>query len=122
MNMCSTDSARTRIFNKNGVNMNIGKIAGLLGIALAALGAFVDIPYAALALLILGLAVGYFIAKEDSVRVIVSALALVALAHNFDVVPAVGQYLSTLFDGVAKLAGGGALMVISRNVVARLTS
>ncbi|HMA11214.1 MAG TPA: hypothetical protein VKO83_04960 [Steroidobacteraceae bacterium] len=102
--------------------MNIGKIAGLLGLAVAVVGAFVNIPYAALALLVLGLVVGFGIVKEDHVRVIVSALALLALAHNFDAVPAAGQYLTSIFDGVAKLAGGGALMIISRNIVARFTS
>jgi len=102
--------------------MNIGKIAGLLGLLVAVVGAFVSIPYAALALLVLGLVVGFAIAREDHVRVIVSALALLALAHNFDAVPTAGEYLTAIFDGVAKLAGGGALMVISRNIVARFTS
>lgn len=102
--------------------MNAGKVAGLLGLVVAVVGGFVEIPYAALALLVLGLVVGYFIAKEDHVRVIVSALALVAFAHSFDAVPAAGHYLSGIFDGVAKLAGGSALMVISRNIVARFVS
>jgi len=102
--------------------MSIGKIAGLLGLAIAVVGAFVTIPYAAVALLVLGLVVGLGIVKDDHVRVIISALALAALAHNFDVVPAVGAYLASIFDGVAKLAGGGALMIIARNIYARFTA
>lgn len=100
--------------------MNLTKIAGLLGLLLAIVLAFVEVPYAGLALLVLGLVVGAGIAREDSVRVIVTALALgTVLSHSFDVVPEVGTYLSAIVVGVAALVGGAALALISRNIFAR---
>ena len=56
--------------------MNPFKLIGWAGIAVAVVGAFVEIPYAALILVLLGLVVGVSIATEDSARVIVTALAL----------------------------------------------
>ena len=58
--------------------MSIDRILGLIGLLIAIVAAFFAIPYVALALLVIGLIVGYSIAREDHVRVIVSALALTA--------------------------------------------
>ena len=60
--------------------MTAEKIVGLIGLAIAIVAAFVAIPYIELVLLVIGLIVGWFIAREDTVRVIVTALALTAFA------------------------------------------
>jgi hypothetical protein len=99
--------------------MNLQKIAGLLGIALAIVGAFVAIPYGAAILLILGLVVGVSIVPEHHVRVMVSALVLNGLAHVFDAIPGLGSYLTTIFANIGVLAAGGAFMIILRNLYAR---
>ena len=99
--------------------MNATKIVGLIGVLVAIVGAFVSIPYAAAILLIVGLFVGLSILPDTHVRVIVSALALAALAHSFDAIPQVGGYLSTIVANLGVLAAGGALMIILRNMYAR---
>ena len=95
------------------------KIVGLIGLAIAIVGAFVAIPYIALVLLILGLIAGWSIAREDTVRVIVTALALTAFAHYFDVVPAVGGYIAAILANFGLLTAGAAIMLILRNLHAR---
>jgi hypothetical protein len=95
------------------------KIVGLLGLALAILAAFVAIPYIELVLLIVGLIVGWLIAREDTVRVIVTALALTAFAHYFDVVPDIGRFLASVLGSFGLLTAGAAIMLILRNMHAR---
>lgn len=99
--------------------MTVEKIAGLVGIAVAVVAAFVTIPQIALILLVLGLIVGFSIVREDHVRVIVTALALTAFAHYFDVIPALGSYLSAIVANGAMLTAGAALMIMLRNIFAR---
>lgn len=100
--------------------MSVQKIVLWIGVAIALVGAFVTIPYAAAALVIAGLVVGFTIAAADHVRVIVSALALTALAATLSSIPAAGTYLSAIVAGIGVLAAGAAIMIILRNVYARL--
>ena len=60
--------------------MNPFKIVGWVGLAIAIVGAFVEIPYAGLLLVLLGLVGGVAIAAEDHVRLLVSALVLTSLS------------------------------------------
>ena len=99
--------------------MDVHKIAGLLGLVIAIIGAFVAIPSAGLALLVLGLVVGYGVAGEHHVRVIVSALAATAFANAFGVVPVLGEYLNAIVASLATFSAGGALMIIGRNMIGR---
>jgi len=89
---------------------------GWAGMAIAIIGAFVDIPYAALLLVLLGLVVGFSIATEDSVRVIVTAMALAGLSGVFMNIPEVGGYLTKIFSAGGTFVAGAAMMLISRNV------
>jgi len=102
-----------------GASVSIERIIGLIGLLIAIVAAFVAIPYVALVLLVLGLIVGYSIAREHHVRVIVSALALTAFAHNFDAVPAIGSYLASIIANFGLLTAGAAIMAILRNIYAR---
>lgn len=99
--------------------MSFQKILGLVGLAVAIVGAFVSIPYAALILLVIGLIVGYSIAGEHHVRVIVSALALSAFAGAFTAVPSVGTYLQAIVGGFGSIAAGAALTIILVNIYNR---
>ena len=85
-------------------------------IALAVVGAFVQIPYLPVLLLLLGLAVGVSIAKEDSVRVMVTALALASLSTVFNHIPEVGGYLYKIFGASGVFAAGASMTLIVRNV------
>ena len=99
--------------------MNFIKIVGLIAVLLSIVGAFVTIPSLAAILVILGLIVGYTIAGADHVRVIVSALALTALAGTLNAIPSVGGYLTAIVGNLGVLASGAAIMIILRNVYAR---
>lgn len=96
--------------------MNPFKLIGWAALAICVVGAFMEIPYAGLLLLLLGLVVGVSIATEDSVRVIVTALALAGLAGVFMNIPEVGGYLTKIASAGGTFVAGGAMTLIARNV------
>ena len=96
--------------------MNAFKIAGWLAVAIAVVGAFTDIPYAGLILVLLGLIIGYAVAAEDHVRVLVTALVLASLSGVLIVIPGIGSYLTSIFSALGTFVAGGALMIVSRNI------
>jgi len=100
--------------------MNAQKIVGLVAIVLALVAAFIEVPYAALILAVLGLVAGFWIVGEEHVRVIVSALALQALAATFGTIPEVGGYVTAIIGNVGSVVAGAALMIVFRNIYARL--
>jgi hypothetical protein len=96
--------------------VNPFKIVGWVAIAIAVIGAFVDIPQSGLILVVLGLVGGYAMAAEDHVRVLVSALVLNALAGQLTLIPEVGEYLTKILSAAGVFAAGAALMIISCNI------
>ena len=102
--------------------MNIYKIAGIIGIIIAVVAAFVRIPYAVTLMTIAGIIVGISIAADHYVRVIVSAVALAALAGSFGELPSIGTYITSILGNVAHVIGGAAILIILRNVWTRLTT
>jgi hypothetical protein len=99
--------------------VNLNKILGLIGIALAIIGAFVASPYIATALVIIGLIVGWSITADTHVRVIVSAIALSSLAGVLTSIPSVGQYLTAIVANLGVMAAGAAIMIILCNIYGR---
>lgn len=100
--------------------MNIHKIVGIIGLLIAIAAAFVRIPYAMELLAIAGIIVALNIAAEDSVRVIVSAVAIPVVAGLFNELPAVGTHVTAILTNIGYLIGGAALLIILRNVLNRL--
>jgi hypothetical protein len=100
--------------------MKFMSVMGLIGVALAVVGAFVTIPSLAAILVILGLIAGCMIEGPDHVRVIVSALALSALAGTLNAIPSVGGYLTTIVSNLGVILAGAAIMIILRNIYARV--
>ena len=96
--------------------MGIYKIVGLVGIAVAILSAFVDIPHVFLVLVIAGLIVGYSVPKSDHVRLILTAVALGIFASAFAPAPYVGKYLMAILLSGGHMAMGAALMAILRDL------
>ena len=96
--------------------MNPFKLIGWAAIALAIVGAFIDIPYLALILLLLGLVGGISIATEDSVRVMVTALALASLSTVFLHIPEAGGYIAKIFGAGGVFVAGASMTLIVRNV------
>lgn len=99
--------------------MSATKIAGLIGLLLAVVAAFVDVPYAGAALVLIGAFVGWAIAAEDHVRVIVSAVALAGLSGVLREIPQAGDYLASIYGNVSQVTAGAALMIISCNIYRR---
>lgn len=96
--------------------MNPFKLIGWVALAICVIGAFVEIPYSGLILVLLGLAGGLNVATEDSVRVIVTALALASLSGVLMNIPELGSYLTAIFSAIGTFVAGAALMIISRNI------
>ena len=96
--------------------MNPFKLIGWAGIALAIVSAFVQFEYMALILLLLGLVVGISFATEDSVRIMVTALALASLSGVFNHIPEVGSYLAKIFGAGGLFVAGASMTLIVRNV------
>ena len=99
--------------------MNFEKIVGIVALIIAIAGAFVDIPYVAAILVILGIVGGFFVIADHHVRVMVSALVLAGFAGTLNAIPAVGGYLAEIFGGFGIFAVGASIMIISRNTYAR---
>ena len=100
--------------------MNTEKIVGIIGVAVAIVGAFVAIPQVAVILLVAGLIVGIFVIGDHHVRVMVTALVLTGLAKTFDVVPVAGTYISSILANIGVLVTGASVMIILRNIYTRL--
>ena len=96
------------------------KIATWLALAISVIAAFVMIPYAALVLVVLGLAAGSQWSRDDSVRVIVTAMFLVGVTA-LDAVPQVGTQLGAILGNVGQVAAGASIALIARNIWARLS-
>jgi hypothetical protein len=96
--------------------VNPFKLIGWAAIAIAVVGAFVDVPYAGAILVVLGLVAGVSIVAEDHVRVLVSALVLGALSGVLGNIPEVGMYLAKILGAAGTFAAGAALTIISRNI------
>ena len=79
--------------------MNTNKIVGWVGVAIAVVGAFVSIPYAALILLLLGLYGSLATSADDTVSLGISAFVLTEMAGHLDAIPAVGGYLPGVSAG-----------------------
>lgn len=98
------------------MKVNPFKIVGWVAIAIAVIGAFVEIPYAGMVLVLLGLAGGFAIASEDHVRVLISALVLTSLSGVLMNIPELGPYLTSIFSAAGTFAAGAALMIVTLNV------
>lgn len=100
--------------------MNIYKIIGIIGLLIAIAAAFVTIPYAMVLMAIAGVIVALNISVDDSVRVIVSAIAIPVVAGLFNELPAVGPHVTAILTNIGYVIGGAALLIILRNLVNRM--
>jgi hypothetical protein len=102
--------------------VNIYKISGIIGILIALVAAFVKIPFGVELMTIAGIIVGISVVADQHVRVIVSAVALAAIAASFNELPGAGTYVTAILGNIAHVIAGAALLIILRNVVNRLTT
>jgi len=100
--------------------MNLAKVVFILGIVVSVVvGVGVVLPYAALALAILGVVLG-FADDHDTVTLLVTALALSAVHGALSGVPAVGVHITGILAGVSTLINATAVAVIVKGILARL--
>jgi hypothetical protein len=101
--------------------VTVYKIVYAVGLLLAIVAAFVTVPYAPTLLALCGAVAAFSIIPDHHVRVIVSALLLHTVADTFGGIPAVGNYLSMIIGNLGVMACGAAILIVLRNMVARLT-
>jgi hypothetical protein len=93
--------------------MSVAKILRLLALVLAVVGAFVAVPYVALGLIVLGLAIGFIgIEEERRMAYFVMAIALTMMAGTLGPVPMAGEYLTGILTNVSTVINAGAIAVI----------
>ena len=101
-------------------------ILGWLMVAIAVILAFMpEIPFALLAILVIGLVSGFMNPLEDvgtRVAYYVLAAVLPTIANNLDQIPALGGYLNSILDTFAVGIAGIALANFCLAVVNNLTS
>jgi len=100
--------------------MGVEKIVKLVGVLVAIVAAFVAIPYSAAIVALLGIAGGWFTAEEDRQRLLIAALALIAVSGALGDIPAVGGYISTALGGISGLLNAAAATAIVLGIIDRV--
>ena len=85
-----------------------------VGVLVVVLAAFVEIPYGAAIVAVLGLAIGVQRNTSDMVRTFIIAIGLSITAGALDAVPAVGGYITAIMGGAAALAAASSLGVLGK--------
>jgi len=102
---------------------NAIKMVLIVGLVLALVGAFVDVPYAAFGLVILGLVLGFLgIGDSDRLLFLVMAIALATVANSLDVVPEIGSFLTAILSNASALISAAAIVVVGKMLTARISS
>ncbi len=102
--------------------MSPANIVRILALLLAIAMAFITVPYGALGLALLGLVLGFIgVPDERRMTFMVMALALTLSAGSLDMVPAVGGYLTAIFNNAAAVMQAGVLAIFVMVVKDRLT-
>lgn len=101
--------------------MDIVKIIRIVALAVAVVAAFVAIPYVALILAVLGLAIGFMGVPEDRrLMFLVMAVALSSVAGSLGAIPAVGEHITNILTNVSSVINAGAVAVIVMAIKDRL--
>jgi len=93
--------------------MNAIKIIRIVALALAVIAVFVEIPYVALAFIVLGLLIGFMgVPEERQLLFLVMAAVLAMVADTLNPIPAVGEYLTAILTNASAIMNAGAVAVI----------
>jgi len=85
-----------------------------VGVLVVVLAAFVEIPYGAAIIAVLGLAIGVQRDTSDLTRTFIIAIGLSITAGALDAIPAVGGYITAIMGGAAALAAASSLGVLGK--------
>ncbi len=103
--------------------MNAKKIVLIVGLVLALVAGFVNVPYAAFALIVLGLMLGFLgIGDSDRLLFLVMTVALATVAGSLGVVPEIGKLLTVIVSNVSAMISAAAVVVIGKILAAKITS
>lgn len=101
--------------------MSAIKIIRWVALVFAVVAAFVTIPYAALAMVILGLLIGFMgVPEERQMMFLVIAVALAMVAGALGAIPVVGEYLTAILNNFSAIVSAGAVAVILTIMWSRL--
>ena len=96
-------------------------VARLLAVVVALAAAFVEVPYVAAVLLILGAVAGIGVAKEDRTRLYLVALLLVIGSKMLVGLPGlVGTYLAGIFGGLGAAYVGASVSALTLSLLASI--
>lgn len=84
-----------------------------VSVLVVVVAAFVEIPYGAAIIAVLGLAIGVQRNTSDMVRTFILAIGLSITAGALGAIPAVGGYISAIMGGAAALAAASSLGVLA---------
>ncbi len=89
------------------------KIIRIVALAVAIIAVFVTIPYVALIMVVLGLALGFMgVSSDERVLYLVFAVALAQVSGALGPIPAVGGYISDILANVSSIVNAAAAAVI----------
>ncbi len=89
------------------------KIIRIVALAVAIIAVFVTIPYVALIMVVLGLALGFMgVSSDERVLYLVVAVALAQVSGALGPIPAVGGYISDILANLSAIINAGAVAVI----------
>lgn len=101
--------------------MGVDKIVKLVGVIVAVVaGLMGGFPQSVLVVTLLGIAGGWFTAAEDRQRLLIAALALIAVQGALGGIPAVGEYLTSALGGLSSLFNAAAATAIVLGTIDRL--
>ena len=93
--------------------MDTIKIIRLAALAVAVIAAFVTIPYIALVMVVLGLAIGIMgVSEEQRIIFMITAVTLTFVAGSLGEIPVAGDYLTAILENLSTIINAGALAVI----------
>lgn len=95
-------------------------IARAVGVLLAIVAVFTNIPYAATILIVLGAIAALNNAPEDSTRVYMITIVLFLIAKSVAVVPTAGATLAAIFTNLDMALIGASLVSVVLGLYARL--
>ena len=94
--------------------MNAVKIIRIVVVILAIAAALVAIPYSALALVVLGLAMGFMgVEEERRMMYLVTAIALATVTGSLGAIPLLGDGLTAILTNLSTAVSAGAVAVIA---------
>jgi hypothetical protein len=97
-------------------------VARALAVLLAIAGAFVTVPYLAIALLLLGFISAITNTPENNTRIFLITIVLLLGAKTLAVIPTAGDSLATVFGNLGIALFGACVMAVVLGVYARVRS